>query len=118
MTPVDASPVCRSVALVHARWGKVERIRAEQARTTLPRQTLPPQGAHPVRDKGIEEIIMQRVFVLSSDRQPLDPCHPARARRLLSKGRAAVIRRFPFNIILKECTAEDSVTHPHRLKID
>src|SRR6266540_4709246 len=61
---------------------------------------------------------MQRVFVLSSHRQPLDPCHPTRARRLLSKGRAAVLRRFPFTIILNERTAADSVTHPHRLKID
>src|SRR5262245_53486616 len=61
---------------------------------------------------------MQRVFVLSSDRQPLDPCHPARARRLLSNGRAAVFRRFPFTIILKQRTAADVITHPHRLKID
>ena len=61
---------------------------------------------------------MQRIFVLSSDRQPLDPCYPARARRLLSRGQAAVFRRFPFTIILKNRTAPDSVTHPHRLKID
>ena len=26
--------------------------------------------------------------VFSSDRQPLMPCHPARARKLLAKGRA------------------------------
>ncbi len=32
---------------------------------------------------------MSLVFVLSSDRQPLDPCHPARARRLLTSGKAA-----------------------------
>lgn len=58
------------------------------------------------------------VFVLSSDRQPLDPCHPARARKLLRAGKAAVLRRFPFTIILKERTAAESTTHPHRLKID
>ena len=32
---------------------------------------------------------MQRVFVLSADGQALDPCHPARARKLLRQGRAA-----------------------------
>lgn len=45
---------------------------------------------------------MQRVLVLDKHRQPLMPCHPARARELLHKGRAAVFRRFPFTIILKD----------------
>jgi len=61
---------------------------------------------------------MQRVFVLSSDRKPLDPCHPARARKLLKQRRAAVFRRYPFTIILKDRTAAESVTHPHRIKVD
>ena len=30
---------------------------------------------------------MSHVFVLSSDHQPLDPCHPARARQLLTTGK-------------------------------
>lgn len=59
-----------------------------------------------------------RVFVLDQNQQPLDPCHPARARELLKSGRAAVFRRYPFTIILKDQTVENSVTHPHRLKID
>ncbi|MBV8266797.1 MAG: RRXRR domain-containing protein [Planctomycetaceae bacterium] len=59
-----------------------------------------------------------KVFVLDTDRKPLDPCPPARARYLLAKGRAAVIRRFPFTIILKDRKAEDSVVHEHRVKID
>lgn len=41
------------------------------------------------------------VFVLDSNRKPLDPCHPARARKLLKAGKAAVFRRYPFTIILK-----------------
>lgn len=45
---------------------------------------------------------MQRVLVLDSNKQPLMPCHPARARELLSTGKAAVYRRYPFTIILKE----------------
>ncbi|MEI6181334.1 MAG: RRXRR domain-containing protein, partial [Chloroflexales bacterium] len=62
---------------------------------------------------------MSHVFVLSSDHQPLDPCHPARARQLPTTGKAAVYRRYPFIIILlKERTAAESVTHPHRIKLD
>jgi len=45
---------------------------------------------------------MNRVFVLSSTKKPLMPCHPARARKLLAKGKAAVYRRAPFTIILNE----------------
>src|SRR6266542_4834826 len=58
------------------------------------------------------------VFVLSTDGQPLDPCHEARARQLLSKGRAAVWRTFPFTIKLTNRTAAESQTHDHRLKLD
>jgi 5-methylcytosine-specific restriction endonuclease McrA len=57
-------------------------------------------------------------FVLDNDRKPLDPCHPARARELLSKGRAAVFRRFPFTIILNDRSAEPATVHEHRIKID
>jgi 5-methylcytosine-specific restriction endonuclease McrA len=59
-----------------------------------------------------------RVFVLDKNLIPLDPCHPARARELLQKGRAKVFKRYPFTIVLQDRTAEDSVTHPHRVKID
>ena len=61
---------------------------------------------------------MQYVFVLDKDRKPLDPCHPARARQMLSEGRAAVIRRHPFTIILTDRTQAESVVHEHRVKID
>jgi len=43
-----------------------------------------------------------RVFVLDKNHEPLMPCHPTRARKLLAKGRAAVFRQAPFTIILKE----------------
>jgi 5-methylcytosine-specific restriction endonuclease McrA len=59
-----------------------------------------------------------RVLVVDTNRQPLDPCHPARARKLLGKGRAAVYRRYPFTILLKDRTVEKSVVHPYRIKID
>lgn len=61
---------------------------------------------------------MSRAFVLSSDGQPLDPCHPARARKLLSNGRAAVFRRYPFTIILHDRKGAECATHPYRVKLD
>lgn len=57
-----------------------------------------------------------RVFVLDIDHQPLMPCHPARARQLLSQGKAAVWRRFPFTIVLTQPTTAN--TQPLRLKVD
>jgi len=59
-----------------------------------------------------------RVFVLDQNLKPLDPCHPARARELLQKGRAKVFKRFPFTIVLQDKTIEDSIIHSHRIKID
>lgn len=58
------------------------------------------------------------VFVLDKNLKPLDPTHPARARELLSKGRARVYRRYPFTIVLQDRTVEESITHSHRIKID
>jgi len=50
-------------------------------------------------------------FVLNTNKRPLDPVHPAVARKLLSNGEAAVFRRYPFVIILKRAvdTAEQSI---------
>ncbi|MGW3031005.1 RNA-guided endonuclease IscB [Streptomyces sp. NPDC001178] len=59
-----------------------------------------------------------RVFVLSKDGQPLMPCHPARARELLSKGRAVVARQVPFTIRLKDRTLADSEVDGVQLRID
>ena len=52
---------------------------------------------------------MSKVFVLDSHKQPLIPVHPGRARILLSAGKAAVYRRFPFTIILKGAVEEPKV---------
>jgi hypothetical protein len=43
---------------------------------------------------------MTRVLVVDAEQRPLAPCHPARPRRLLSAGKAAVWRRYPFSIVL------------------
>ena len=58
------------------------------------------------------------VFVLDKNRKPLDPTHPARARRLLKSGRACVFRRYPFTIILHDREVANSTTSEYRLKID
>jgi len=41
---------------------------------------------------------MQRVLVLDKNKNPLMPCHSARARQLLTQGKAAVFRQYPFTI--------------------
>ena len=59
---------------------------------------------------------MQRVLVLDKSKKALMPCHPARARELLASGKAAVHRRVPFTIILKE--RENGDTQPVAFKAD
>jgi 5-methylcytosine-specific restriction endonuclease McrA len=59
---------------------------------------------------------MQRVFVLDHNKQPLMPCHPARARKLLKKGKAAVYRRYPFTIIMTHRIGGD--LQPIEIKFD
>ncbi len=60
---------------------------------------------------------MSHVFVVDSDKQPLSPVHPGRARLLLKAGKAAVYRRAPFTLILKK-PVEEPRPAPLRLKID
>ena len=60
---------------------------------------------------------MSNVFVLDAMYTPLDPVHPGYARKLLSSGKAAVYRRFPFTIVLKR-EIHKHVVQPLRLKLD
>lgn len=60
---------------------------------------------------------MSKVFVIDTQKRPLDPVHPGWARKLLSTGHAAVWRRYPFTIICKKAVS-DRVTQPLRLKLD
>jgi 5-methylcytosine-specific restriction endonuclease McrA len=60
---------------------------------------------------------MSHVFVVDTEQRPLNPVHPARARRLLTSGKAAVWRRYPFTIILK-WAVPDAQPAPLRVKID
>lgn len=60
---------------------------------------------------------MSRVLVVDQQQRPLSPCTPARARLLLKAGKAAVLRRFPFVLILRDARPE-AVGEPLRLKLD
>jgi 5-methylcytosine-specific restriction endonuclease McrA len=60
---------------------------------------------------------MSRVLVVDTQRRPLYPCTPVRARLLLKQGKAAVLRRYPFTLILKAAHA-DAQSATLRLKID
>jgi 5-methylcytosine-specific restriction endonuclease McrA len=56
------------------------------------------------------------VLALDTNKRPLDPIHPAAARKLLAESKAAVFRTYPFTIILKE--KSDAATQPIELKLD
>jgi hypothetical protein len=60
---------------------------------------------------------MSKVFVLDAKKHPLNPVHPGRARILLSTGKAAVFKRYPFTIVLKGAV-ESPPIEPLRVKID
>ncbi len=60
---------------------------------------------------------MSYVFVVDTNRKPLNPVHPGEARSLLNAGKAAVLKRFPFTIILKDAVETQEV-QPLRVKID
>ena len=57
------------------------------------------------------------VFVLDTNKQPLDPVNPGQARRLLTQNKAAVYKRYPFTIILKY-VCDQPQTKPYEIKID
>jgi hypothetical protein len=60
---------------------------------------------------------MSMVFVVDQQHRPCAPVHPGRARHLLNRGRAAVYRRFPFTLMLREGEPSEE-PEPVRLKID
>lgn len=56
------------------------------------------------------------VFVLDKKKKPLMPCSEKRARLLLERGRAVVVRLHPFTIRLKDRVSGE--TQPIRVKVD
>lgn len=57
------------------------------------------------------------VFLIDALHTPMNPIHPAHARELMEKGKAAVFRRFPFTLIMKRIV-DKIVTYPLSLRID
>lgn len=60
---------------------------------------------------------MSKVPVLDTNHNVLEPCHPAVARKLLKAGKAAVLKRYPFTIILKR-SVENTETTGYTLSVD
>lgn len=67
---------------------------------------------------GFKQPSFNKVLVLDTNRKPLMPCCPARARKLLDSGRASVFKRYPFTIILHDRTVEESNLQDLEIKID
>lgn len=63
-------------------------------------------------------VTTQRVFVLDKHGRQLMPCHPARARQLLTQGRARVARAVPFTIRITDRTRADSEVAGVQIRID
>ena len=60
---------------------------------------------------------MSYVFVVDTNKKPLNPVHPGEARFLLKTGKAAVLKRYPFTLVLKrEC--KQPAVQPLRVKLD
>ena len=51
------------------------------------------------------------VFLIDANKTPMNPIHPAHARELMEKGKAAVFRQYPFTLIMKR-VVENIVTYP------
>ena len=69
-------------------------------------------------DPAAPRVTAPSVAVLDRDGQPLMPCHPARARELLRKGRAVVAHLTPFVIRLKDRAVANSVVDGVQVGID
>jgi len=61
---------------------------------------------------------LRTVFVVDTNKQPLNTIHPGEARLLLNRGKAAVLKRYPFTLILLKVAINDPVVAELRIKID
>jgi hypothetical protein len=61
---------------------------------------------------------MSKVFLLSANKEPLDPIEAGWARKLLKAGKVAVFHRYPFTLILKQEIATPKTVRPLRVKLD
>src|SRR5258708_583366 len=114
------SPALRSV--VKQAHGGAASAADTQTAGYLWRGELYPRTRRPARaPRAIQRshVSMSCVFVVDGAQHPCTPVHPGAARRLLTRGQAAVWRRYPFTIILEQVVPEaSSSAAPLRLKID
>jgi len=96
----------------------VQHGRGETANTPVRVSQRHRSTASAAAGTGREPHAQPRVFVLSKDGKPLDPTTPRRARLLLKKGRAVVVRVTPFVIRLKDRHSRDSETQGVVIGID
>ena len=57
------------------------------------------------------------VFVLDTNKKPLEPCSPTIAKKLLKASKAEVFRQYPFTIILKKAVDTQGIK-PCKIKLD
>jgi 5-methylcytosine-specific restriction endonuclease McrA len=130
--PTDASSVCssrisisRQVGLDTKQDGEDFSKEISNCSTTLPRgETASAARCSSSRSKdqsvrGNSHVSTKKatkVFVLDKNKKPLMPTHPARARELLEKGKAVVVRIYPFTIRLKNRVGGE--IQPVRVKLD
>ena len=115
-TPGQARFVSEPLAAI----GPVDRSGSKRANRDAGGQVVRGETGSGRRHRGSArdpESGASRVFVLDRRGTPLMPCHPARARKLLAKGRAVVVRLHPFTIRLRDRTA-DGEGQEVGLKID
>lgn len=58
------------------------------------------------------------VFVLNTNKKPINTCHPAKARQLLQSGEAVVHKTYPFTIRMKKQVDTSMNQQTYRIKID
>jgi len=98
-TPRDASLVPCSVDLSLNR----EETLGEQVLSTL-NNTSEVNQPQCKEEQNLR--VSARVYILNMRGNPLMPCNPREAKRLLREGKAVVIKRFPFTIQLVVATGE------------
>ena len=95
-TPTGAPPAGCSVipGLNNPQRGSASEVAVSSARTRLYHAEVDQRESHP----GQEFLVANetRVFVLSNKNEPLMPCKPRKARKLLEEGKAVVVSARPF----------------------
>ena len=85
---------------------------------TFPRGAGPQGPCNQARKGGFLTRFEMAVFVLDKRKRPLMPCAEKRARLLLERGRARVVRVVPFTIRLVDRRREDAAVQTVRVKLD